>query len=363
MQARLSSGIPPAQSSIRMTLDSAAAQRHAELALSNVGREYPNHTGHVWFGDGDALPPRALHPAFHGSYDWHSAVHMHWLLARLRRAFPALPARTAIDACFDRHLAPEAIAAECAYFARPGTRTFERTYGWAWLLKLAAELETARAAGDGDAARWASALAPLTAVIVANFHEYLPRARLPIRHGTHANSAFGLALGFDHAMACGDRALENLLREKALAWFGGDRDARLAWEPSGADFLSPALMEAALMRRVSDDAAFTRWLAGFLPALGSDGPLGVLVPVRVDDRGDPQIVHLHGLNLSRAWCLATIAGAFAADHPVATQARRAAAAHRAAGAEGLASTDYVGSHWLATFAVLAELDDARAAPA
>jgi Protein of unknown function (DUF2891) len=363
MQARLPAGIPAVRSAVRMRLDSAAAQRFAELALANVDREYPNHTGHVWFGDGDALPPRALHPAFHGSYDWHSAVHMHWLLARLRREFPALPARAAIDACFGRHLAPEAIAAECAYFERPGTRTFERTYGWAWLLKLAAELETAGIAGDATAARWASALAPLTACIVARFHEYLPRAQYPIRHGTHANSAFGLALAFDHALACGNQALASLLREKALAWFGGDRDAPLAWEPSGADFLSPALMEAALMRRVSGDAAFTRWLAGFLPALGSGPPIGVLVPVRVSDRADPQIVHLDGLNLSRAWCLAAIAGAFAADHPVATQARQAAAAHRAAGAEGLASADYVGSHWLATFAVLAELDDTRVAPA
>jgi hypothetical protein len=343
-----------------MTLDSAAAQRHAELALANIRREYPNHTGHVWFGDADALPPRVLHPAFHGSYDWHSAVHMHWLLARLRRAFPTLPACAAIDACFDRHFAPQAIAAECAYFERPGMRTFERTYGWAWLLKLAAELETARATGDAKASHWASALAPLTAIIVARFHEYLPRAQYPIRHGTHANSAFGLALAHDHALVCGNRALQNRLREKALAWFGGDRDAPLAWEPSGADFLSPALMEAALMRRVSGDAEFSRWLAGFLPALDSDGGNAVPTPVRVSDRTDPQIVHLDGLNLSRAWCLATIAGAYAADHPVAMQARQSAAAHRAAGAEGLASADYVGSHWLATFAVLAELDDARA---
>lgn len=344
-----------------MTLDAAAAQRHAGAALANVAREYPHQPQHVWLDDGDALPPRILHPAFHGSYDWHSAVHMHWLLARLRRAFPDMPARRAIDACFDSHLAPPAIAAECRYFARPAARTFERTYGWAWLLKLAAELEHARRDGDAMAARWATALAPLAAVIVARFHDYLPRAGYPIRHGTHANSAFGLALACDYAVACGDRALQSLLRATALAWFGDDADAPWAWEPSGADFLSPVLMEAALMRRALGDDAFRGWLAAFLPALDADRPMGVLSPAHVADRSDPQIVHLDGLNLSRAWCLTTIAGAFATDHPVALRATRAAAAHLAAGRDGLASTDYGGTHWLATFAVLAELDDGRAA--
>ena len=191
--------------------------------------------------------------------------------------------------------------------------------------------------------------------------DYLPRAGYPIRHGTHANSAFGLALACDYAVACGDRALQSLVRATALAWFGDDADAPWAWEPSGADFLSPVLMEAALMRRALGDDAFRGWLAAFLPALDADRPMGVLSPARVADRSDPQIVHLDGLNLSRAWCLTTIAGAFATDHPVALRATRAAAAHLAAGRNGLASTDYGGTHWLATFAVLAELDDGRTA--
>jgi hypothetical protein len=329
-------------------LDDSTASRFAAIALDNIAREYPNHPGHVLQGPGDALTPRALHPAFYGGYDWHSCVHMHWLLARVRRLFPELPQRAAIDAAFEAHFVPSAIAAEGAYFQRPGTQSFERTYGWAWLLALAAEL-----ARHPMAAQWAFALAPLTRMIVKRYRDFLPRALYPIRHGMHANSAFGLALALDYAEVCADAAFAALLRDKARAWYGQDADLPVAWEPSGADFLSPALVEAHLMRRVLPHDAFATWLARAIPALRRPSTCTLFEPVTVSDRGDPQIVHLDGLNLSRAWCFESIAEALAESDPRASRLRDAAARHRTAGLVGLQSRDYVGEHWLATFAVLA----------
>jgi hypothetical protein len=326
------------------------AQRFAALALANVVREYPNAPGHVLGAAGDLLPPRTMHPSFYGSYDWHSCVHMHWLLARVRREFPALPQRADIDALFDRHFAPAAIAGECAYLARPNTQSFERTYGWAWLLKLAEELARP---GDADAQRWAAALAPLATAFVARYLAYLPKARYPVRYGIHPNSAFGLAFALDYARVAGETALESLCVAKARRWFAADRDAPAAWEPSGSDFLSPALMEASLMRRVLPLPEFAGWLAAFLPGLANGAPATLFRPVEVSDRADPQIVHLDGLNLSRAWCMHGIAGALSADDPRAGALKAAAATHLAAGLAGIDSGDYLGQHWLASFAVLA----------
>ncbi|MFO1412466.1 MAG: DUF2891 domain-containing protein [Burkholderiales bacterium] len=330
----------------RLTPQFAAAL--ARMALANVVREYPNHPQHVLADAADLASPRTLHPAFYGSYDWHSCVHMHWLLARVRRRFPAAPEAAAIAAVFDAHLTPANVAAEAAYFARPLARTFERTYGWAWLLRLAAEL-----AGDATAARWADALAPLTAAIVERFHDYLPRQRFPLRQGLHPNSAFGLALALDYAAVVGDGALATRCREAALRWFAADRGAPAAWEPSGADFLSPALVEADLMRRVLDGPAFAAWLGEFLPGLADGTPASLLDPVPVDDRADPLLVHLDGLNLARAWSLRGIAGALRAADPRRGRLLAAAGAHLAAGLAGLESGEYAGEHWLATFALLA----------
>ena len=232
-------------------LDAAIASRFADIALANVIREYPAKLDHVLFGDADALAPRALHPSFHGSYDWHSCVHMHWLLVHLRRRFPELPQRADIDALLDRRFAPEAIAAECAYLRRPGARSFERTYGWAWLLKLADEI-----AQSDDAVRWSANLAPLARAFADRYLAYLPRADYPIRYGIHPNSAFGLAFALDYARRAGERALVEICVQKARAWYGADREAPVLWEPSGADFLSPALIEAELMRRVLDRDEF-----------------------------------------------------------------------------------------------------------
>jgi hypothetical protein len=328
----------------------ATASRFARIALDNVVREYPNKLDHAMSGPGDVASPRALHPAFYGSYDWHSSVHMHWLLARLLRCFPSLPEAPAITAMLDRHLSPEAIAGEVAYLARPGTRSFERTYGWAWLLKLAEEF------GRGatpDFARWRANVAPLAEAFDARYRDYLPKAAQPLRSGTHANSAFGLAFALDYARACAHPRLAALCESKAHAWFGNDRDYPAAWEPSGSDFLSPALVEADLMRRVLAPNEFATWLGAFLPGFVSGEPETLFTPAVPTDRGDPQIVHLDGLSFSRAWCFDGIAAALPAGDARIAVAHHAAAKHREAGVEGLESGDYMGAHWLASFAVLA----------
>jgi hypothetical protein len=327
----------------------ALASRFARIALDNVVREYPGKPEHVLNGPGDVSFPRVLHPAFYGSYDWHSSVHMHWMLVRLLRRFPALREAAEIAALLDRHLSRDAIAGEVAYLARPGTASFERTYGWAWLLKLAEEL------GRGttpDFARWRENIEPLAKAFVARYLAYLPRAAYPLRGGTHPNSAFGLAFALDYARASGEGDLAALCEAKARTWFGGDRDYPASWEPSGSDFLSPALVEADLMRRVLAADAFATWLARFLPWFLSGEPATLFTPAVPTDRGDPQIVHLDGLSFSRAWCLDGIAEALPKGDGRIAVATEAAAVHRLAGMDGLQSGDYMGAHWLASFAVL-----------
>ncbi len=334
----------------RMTvLDAATAARFADIALSNVECEYPNKPDHVVGNVGDVRSQRAQHPVFYGSFDWHSCVHMHWLLARLWRLFPVLPQRDAIAHLFDRHFTPDAIAGEIAYLARPEEQSFERTYGWAWLLKLTEELTDL----EGDGGRWSEAMAPLADAFVARYMDYLPRAQYPWRYGLHANSAFGLAFALDYARAVGERPLEGLCVDKARVWFANDRDAPAAWEPSGADFLSPTLIEAELMRRIEDPAAFGKWLAALLPGFVRREPATLFTPVAVSDRSDGHIVHLDGLNLSRAWCFRGIAATLPNHDARAPIAVAAARAHFAAGQAGLESGEYAGAHWLATFATLA----------
>ena len=332
------------------TLTESLAASFAQAALANVVREFPNKPDHVLGGAGDVRGPRSLHPAFYGSFDWHSCVHMHWLLARVRRLIPGLPQHDAIVDLFDRHLTPANICQECAYLERPESRSFERTYGWAWLLELAHEL---RRANDADAQRWAAALAPLADAIVRRYLAYLPLQRYPLRIGMHANSAFGLLFALDYARTAKESALEALCLDTARRWFGNDRDAPAAWEPSGADFLSPALVEANLMRRILQPREFAEWLDQFLPMLAWGEPAALFAPAAVDDRSDPFIVHLDGLNFSRAWSFRGIAAALPADDPRIVVLRDAADRHLGAGIKGLTSGEYVGEHWLATFATLA----------
>ena len=332
------------------TLTPSRAASFADNALANVVREFPNKMDHVMGAAGDARRPRDLHPAFYGSFDWHSCVHMHWLLARVRRIIPDLPQRKAIEDLFDDHLSPPNIAAECAYLARPESRSFERTYGWAWLLELATEL---RRGSDAASSRWCAALEPLVDIFVRRYVDYLPNQQYPLRAGLHPNSAFGLLFALDHARATGESALEALCVERARAWFAGDTDAPVAWEPSGADFLSPALVEAELMRRVLPQREFAAWLEAFLPTLARGEPASVFTPAEVTDRGDPFIVHLDGLNFSRAWCFCGIASGLSRSDSRAAILRRASVVHLEAGMAALGQGDYMSEHWLATFATLA----------
>ena len=326
-----------------LTLTDAAADRFAALALKCVRQEYPNKLDHVMNGAGEVKSPKDLHPAFYGCFDWHSSVHGHWMLVRLLREHPGMARAAEIRAVLDENLSPDRIALEVAYLGQGNRRSFERTYGWAWLLKLSAELRTW---DDPSAARWTAALQPLVDELVKQFQAFLPKQTYPIRTGVHPNTAFSLDLALDYARASKDPRFEGLILDRARAWFGRDRRGPLAWEPGGEDFLSPCLEEAALMSRVLPRPAFRRWLDGFLPGLP-----GGLVPAVVSDRTDPKIVHLDGLNLSRARALHRIAAALGPADPRSAALRRLANRHARASLPHLASGSYEGEHWLATFAV------------
>jgi hypothetical protein len=325
------------------TLDRAMAQRFATLTLGHVGREYPNVLLHVLNGPQDAQPPSVLHPVFYGSLDWHSCVHGWWQLLRLARRFPDMDAAPAIRARADAMLTVEGIAGEIAYFERPGAGGFERPYGWAWALALHDE------ASRHDAP-WAAALEPLARLIAARFRAFLPRLTYPLRVGTHFNTGFALTLAWDWA-GRHDPALRVAIADAVTGWFANDRDCQ-AWEPGGDEFLSPALCEALVMSRVLDAAAFRDWFDAFLPRVAAGQPATLFTPAIVSDRSDGKIAHLDGLNLSRAWCWRTIAAALGPAHPVAARAAATAADHLAASLPHLGD-DYMGEHWLATFALLA----------
>jgi hypothetical protein len=296
-------------------------------------------------GPHDVQGPRALHPAFYGCFDWHSAVHGHWMLVRLLRALPDLLEEGDIRHALATNLTADNLSAELAYLQQPHHRSFERTYGWAWLLKLAAELHDW---DDPDGAKWSANLRPLAEEFARLYLDYLPRLTYPIRVGTHPNTAFGLDLALDYTQTIGDTALQALIIERAGVYFGPDADYPAAWEPNGSDFLSPSLMEAALMLRVLPEGTFASWFDTFLPAL----PGNLLHPAFVSDRADGQIVHLDGLNLSRAWCMRRIAAALGPEHPMYPTLLDAARQHAEASLPHVASGDYMGEHWLATFAVL-----------
>jgi len=341
MAAPLRADAPP-------TLTRANASAFAKLALKGASREYPNKPGHVLLNDADAKTPKALHPAFYGCYDWHSAVHGHWMLAHILKTFPELPEAQAIRAVLNAHLTPENITAEVAYFNRPEAKPFERPYGWAWLLKLATELH---GWDDADAKKWSAAVKPLAELIAKRYVEFFPKQTYPIRSGMHSNTAFGLTFAHDYARAVGDTKLRESIEERAQAYYLKDADAPARWEPDGADFLSPSLCEADLMRRVLPAAEFRDWFHHYLPSVAKGEPKSLFAPATVTDRSDPQLVHLDGLNLSRAWCMRGIASALAADDPARAILARAARQHAEAGFKHIASGEYSGEHWLASFAV------------
>ncbi|GGI02831.1 DUF2891 domain-containing protein [Egicoccus halophilus] len=333
-------------------LDAATAGRYARAGLANVAREYPNHPMHLLLGPDDVgATPSALHPLFFGSYDWHSSVHQHWMLVRLLRRFPELDEGPAVRDWFTTRCTPEAVATEAAYLGDPARRGWERPYGWAWLLTLAAELHVAarddalRGIAD-ELAGWAATLTPLVEVVRGRCVDWLATTTYPQRSGTHANSAFACGLLHDAAAATGDAAVTAAVGEAALRWYGRDAGYLAAFEPSANDFLSPALVEADLLRRILGPAEFAGWFHRFLP-----DPSPLAEPAVVSDRTDPQTVHLDGLNLSRAWCWSAIADALPAGDPVVDLAADAAARHRDAALPAVLGGDYVGEHWLPTFAV------------
>ena len=323
---------------------SEALLRFARLALQSIEREHPYHLLHVVTRAGDLAEPRALYPVFHGAFDWHSAVHGHWCLARAARRGGDMAFAREATAVLARRLTPAALAGEHAYLADPAHSGFERPYGLAWLLQLAAEL---RAWNEPALAPAVAAFAPLEAIAVERLTTWLVRLTFPVRSGEHSQSAFALGLALDWARATGAREFAATIERESRRLHGGDRRAALHLEPSGHDFLSPALGAADLMRRVLDRDGFAAWLDGFLP--GKE-PLAGFEPVVSPDLADGKLAHLAGLNLSRAWMLEGIASALDPPAPAHGAFARAAARHREAGLAAVGDGPYAATHWLGSFA-------------
>ena len=323
-------------------LDSKLASHMAQIALGHVRQEYPHKLDHVMEDDADAQTPRGLHPIFFGSFDWHSCVHGWWTLLTLRRMFANIEEAPAIADLADDSFTAEKVATELAYLDRPTSRGFERPYGWAWLLYL--HLEAAR-----HDERWGLELEPLARAFAQRFKDYLQILTYPIRVGTHFSTSFALTLSLEWAEAF-DTALAEQIRDRARHWFSGDRDCQ-AWEPGGDEFLSSALSEALCMSR-AHRALFPFWFEQFLPRVETREPATLFQPAIVSDRSDGKIAHLDGLNLSRAWCWRCIAPYL--GEPERSIALAAADDHLAAALPHI-SGDYMGEHWLASFALLALL--------
>ena len=326
----------------------------ANLALECVHREYPNKIAHVMGRDEDARPPRQLTPAFFGCYDWHSSVHGHWLLVRAVRLYPDGPFAAPARAALARSLTAQNITIEVAYLKGEGRASFERPYGLAWLLQLAAELRTWN---DPQAREWSAALAPLEQEAAARITGWLPKLRYPIREGEHDQTAFSFGLIWDWAVATHNVSMTNLLKVKAGEVYERDRGCPLNFEPSGQDFLSPCLAEADFMLRVLGPKEFAAWLSAFLPQIPREGSGAWLASAEVTDRSDPKLAHLDGLNLSRAWMLEGIANGLPAADPRTQPLRAAAARHREVSLGAVNREHYVGSHWLGTFALYGAITD------
>lgn len=329
-------------------LDADTAHLFAQLALDCVHREYPNKIAHVLSGDEDVLPPRELTPAFYGCFDWHSAVHGHWLLARLARTVPNAETTQAARDALERSVQAENIVTEVGYLEGPGRVSFERPYGLAWLLQLAAELR--EWTDDPQAQWWAFNLGPLELAAAERISEWLPKLDYPIRIGEHAQTAFAFSLILDWARTAGEAPMEDLVVKKSRQFYLGDRSCPLDYEPSGQDFLSPCLAEADLMRRILPPMEFGAWLGAFLPQIPLAGADDWLQPAIVSDPGDPKLAHLDGLNISRAWMLEGIAAGLAAGDPRFDTIMEAADRHRRAGLRSVTGQYYEGGHWLGSFA-------------
>jgi hypothetical protein len=321
--------------------DQTQAERFAQLALACVHQEYPNKIAHSLNSDADVKPPRELTPAFYGCFDWHSSVHGHWLLARLLRMFPNAPFASDARAALAQSLTPVNIAKEVEYIEAPGRGGFERPYGLAWVLQLAAELKES---SDPDARQWFSALHPLELAATAHVAAWLPKLQHPVRTGEHNNTAFSIGLMLDYVRITSNTQSGSLLEARARDYYLKDRNCPLSYEPSGEDFLSPCLAEADAVRRILPSAEFARWLSDFLPPVD-------LEPTQVVDFTDGKLYHLAGLNLSRAWMLEGIVSKLPASDARRKQFTALSLRLKQAGLESIRSEHYEGGHWLGTFAV------------
>lgn len=332
------------------SLAQGTGQRFASLALDCVHREYPNKISHVLSDDSDVRPPRELTPAFFGCYDWHSAVHGHWLLARLARLMPNVAFSPAARKALSQSLTVKNLEIELEYLKGIGRVSFERPYGLAWLLQLAAEL---REWQDPDAVKWQTALAPLEQEVAQRVKDWLPKLTYPIRVGEHSQTAFAFGLILDWVRVSDDTEMRRLINSRAKQYYGQDRNCPISYEPSGQDFLSPCLAEADLMRRIHPEHTFATWLDNFLPAIprnGTTNEIPWLKPAVVTDPSDGKLVHLDGLNLSRAWMLEGIATGLPPDDGRQAILKETARHHREAGLASVTGEHYAGSHWLASFA-------------
>jgi Protein of unknown function (DUF2891) len=321
--------------------DETQAARFAKLALDCVHKEYPNKISHSMTSDADVKPPRELTPAFYGCYDWHSSVHGHWLLVRLARLFPKAPFAAEARRAVGQSLTPAHIAQEVKYLNGEGRAAFERPYGLAWLLQLAAELKEW---DDPDARQWGAALQPLVQATTARISAWLPKMENPIRIGEHNNTAFGMGLMLDYARITGDAAFGKLVEGRVRDYYVKDRNCPLSYEPSGEDFLSPCLAEADVVRRILPQAEFAAWLTAFLPHVN-------LEPTHVPDVTDPKLYHLAGLNLSRAWMIEGILSKLPANDARHKPLTELAGRLRQTGLDSIKSEHYEGGHWLGSFAV------------
>lgn len=342
----LRAGASPAENTGQF--DIKAAQRFANLALACAHKEYPNKISHLLNSDADVAAPRKLTPAFYGCYDWHSSVHGHWLVVRLVKTFPDAdfvhPAREALG----QSLTAENITQEAAYLRGAGRSSFERPYGLAWLLQLAAEL---REWDDPQGKEMAANLRPLEQAVLERLSAWLPKLSNPIRIGEHDQTAFALGLMLDYARGSDDQKFAALVESKAQQFYINDKDCPMAYEPSGEDFLSPCIAEADLMRRVLPGRDFGAWLGKFLPQIWAARDGRWLQPVVSPDPSDPKLAHLDGLNLSRAWMLEGIAAGLPNSDKRLPAILAAAKAHEQAGLAAVTGEHYEGGHWLGSFAV------------
>ncbi len=326
-------------------LDKSLSSKFANMALNCIEKEFPNKPSHVMNNRAEILGPKEQHPAFFGCFDWHSSVHGHWMLVKLLKIFPNISENIRIRSALNKNLTKKNLEKELLYFDQKNRKSFERTYGWAWLLKLAEELN---GWNDADGKRWSKNLKPLELKIVEKFIEFLPKQTYPIRTGVHPNTAFGLVFAYDYAKKTGNTKFLNLIVKRGRDYFEKDKNCPDGWEPGGEDFLSPCLEEADFMLRILSRKKFAIWFNNFFPDFSKSK---LLTPATVSDRSDGKLSHLDGLNLSRAWCLADIMKQFKNDPGLVSTLKKSIEEHAVKTLSNIRSGHYAGEHWLGSFAV------------